>query len=90
MVPDVPDDPVEANRGDLVAVAVDFVVDVSLEPSLVSIRHRIALHEALCQPDSAQLEAARQSIDVAVPWVISTLPPPMSITTARPLPTSTP
>ena len=29
-------------------------------------------------------------IDVAVPRVISTLPPPTSMTTARPLPTSTP
>ncbi len=54
------DDPVEANRGDLVAVAIDFVVDVPFEPTLVSFRDGIALHEPLGKPDGSELEASRQ------------------------------
>jgi len=53
-------DPVKADCGDLVAIAIDLVVDVPLEPTLVSFRHRIAFHEPLCQTDGAQLETARQ------------------------------
>jgi hypothetical protein len=36
------------------------------------------------------LKLRASCIEVAVPSVISTLPPPTSMTTARPLPTSTP
>ena len=83
-------DPVEANCGDLVAIAIDLVVDVPLEPPLVSSDTGSLFTNRSVSRMAPSLKLRARSIEVAVPWVISTLPPPMSITTARPLPTSTP
>ena len=54
------DDAIEADRGDLLAVPIDFIEHVLGEPALVALRERVALDEAFGQPDDADLEAARQ------------------------------
>ena len=54
------DDAVEADGGDLLAVAVDLVEDVLYHPPLVALGQRIALDEALGEADDAELEAARE------------------------------
>ena len=47
------------------------------------VRQRVGLDEPLGQPDDAELEApAERQVRRALPSVTSTLPPPMSITTA--------
>jgi hypothetical protein len=51
------DHAVEALLDDLAEEPADFGVDEAVELALVARRHRIALHEALGQPDHAQLEA---------------------------------
>ena len=54
------DHAIEADRRDLIAVPADLRQDVLRELALVAARERIALHEALGQPDHADLEAARR------------------------------
>ena len=53
------DHPIEADRGDLIAVSPDLRQDVLRELALVAARERIAVHEPFGQPDDADLEAAR-------------------------------
>ena len=80
-----PDHAAESGGGDLVEILVDFRVNVLHELAFVPARDRVAADEALGQADDAELEApARAAPRSARPSVISTLPPPMSITTAVP------
>ena len=53
------DHAIEADRRDLIAVAVDLAEDVLRELALVAARERITVDEAFGQPDDADLEAAR-------------------------------
>ena len=81
-MPDVPITRSKPRADDLVEVAAHLAVEMLDEAALVAAAERVALDEPLGQPDDAELEAAcRASGCVAVPSVISMLPPPMSMTT---------
>ena len=77
-----PDHAIEALADNLVDVGAHLAVEVLDQPALVAAAQRIALDEPFGEPDDPDLEAAPERQAAAVPSVISTLPPPMSTTTA--------
>ena len=89
IVPDVPMTRSKPAVDDLLAVAIDLAEHVLDELPLVAFRERVAASRTARSGESHPILKLRAScIVVAVPSVISTLPPPMSITTARPPATS--
>ena len=84
------DDPVESGAFDVAQIFRQLVVDVPDELAFVAPGQRVGVDESLGEPDDAELEALCGTESVPAPWVISTLPPPISTTTADAPATSTP
>jgi hypothetical protein len=84
------DDAIESRGDDLIAVAIDLAGDVFGDPSLVTVGQRSLVTRRSVKRIAPILKLLASCTLVVVPNVSSTLPPPMSITTARPPPTSTP